>query len=63
MATEESVFVIGGWTGSSRLSTIAEYSDAIWMISGSLKQARAGHGAITIEGITLIIGGDIGGPT
>jgi len=56
-STAESVFIIGGWTRSIRLSTIAKYSDGSWTKLGSLKQARNNHGAITIEGITMIVGG------
>ena len=58
-STAESVFIIGGYTKVSpyRSSTIAKYSDDVWTKSGSLKEARLGHGAITIEGITMIIGG------
>ena len=42
------------------LSFIAQYND-IWSYAGSLKQPRYGHGAITVHGITMIIGG-IGTP-
>ena len=57
--TEDSVYIIGGWTGSlpSRISTIAQYKDDIWTIAGNLKQARWKHGAITVKGKTIIIGG------
>ena len=58
-STDDSVYIIGGLTDSSplRSSTIAKYSDSSWTKPGSLKQARSGHGAITIEGITMTIGG------
>ena len=58
-STVDSVYIIGGLTRGSpwRSSTIAKYSDDIWTKTGSLKQARSYHGAITIEGITMIIGG------
>ena len=63
--TEDSVYIIGGFTGGSpwRTSTIAKYKDNIWTIAGNLKQARAGHGAITIKGRTMIIGGELRGTT
>ena len=41
----------------SKTSTIAEYKDGVWTKIGNLKQAREGHGAITVRGRTLIIGG------
>ena len=42
----------------STSSTIAKYSDGIWTNVGSLKYSRDNHQAITIEGKTMIIGGD-----
>ena len=62
--TEDSVYIIGGRTDSSRtggrpssISTIAKYKDDIWTIAGKLKQGRYAHTAITVEGRTMIIGG------
>ena len=44
--TDESVYIIGGWTGDSytgsRTSVIAEYKNENWSNVGSLKQARKG---------------------
>ena len=57
-STDDSVYIIGGYiSSSSPSSTIAKYSGGSWTKTGSLKQARLGHGAITLEGITMIIGG------
>merc|ERR1712126_80019 len=56
--TEDSVYIIGGRNDPRyRISTIAKYKDDIWTIAGNLKQKRAGHGAITIKGRIMIIGG------
>ena len=58
--TKESVYIIGGITDGgmfSYSSTIAQFKDYIWMNAGKLSQARFGHGAITLEGETMIIGG------
>ena len=41
----------------SKTSTIAEYKNGVWTKIGNLKQARESHGAITVRGRTLIIGG------
>ena len=38
-------------------STITKYKDGIWSSAGTLNYGRFGHGAITHEGITMIIGG------
>ena len=59
--TEDSVYIIGGHPylldSDGLISTIAKYEDDIWTIVGNLKQARGAHGAITLKGKTLIIGG------
>ena len=57
--TEYSVYIIGGSTDGSprRTSTIAEYKNEIWTIAGNLQLARERHGAITVNGKTMIIGG------
>ena len=57
--TEDSVYIIGGYTGGSPLttSTIAKYKNDIWTIAGNLKQGRSTHGAINVKGRTMIIGG------
>ena len=58
-STSESVLIIGGDTGTSYTSTIAEYKDGIWKNIGNLMQARYGHGAIsdTSGSITMVVGG------
>ena len=58
-STADSVYIIGGFTFGSpkRSSTIAKYSEGSWTKTGSLKEGRSRHGAITIEGIIMIIGG------
>ena len=58
-STDESVFIIGGYTKGTPdvTSRIAEYKNGKWIDGGNLAQARYGHGAITSESKTLIIGG------
>ena len=56
-STSESVLIIGGDTGTSYTSTIAEYKNGIWKNVGNLMQARYGHGAITSGSITMVVGG------
>ena len=59
--TVDSIYIIGGSSGASsykaQIFTIAQYKDDIWTIAGNLKQARWKHGAITVKGKTIIIGG------
>ena len=60
-STEESVYIIGGWSGDSstddRISVIAEYKNRQWYNAGNLNQSRHAHGAITSGSLTMVIGG------
>ena len=72
--TRDSVYIIGGClsTGITNAydifetqcydtsSIIAQYKDDKWEKAGRLRQGRRGHGAITVQGITMIIGGQRG---
>ena len=40
-----------------KTTTIARFKDRIWEKVGSLKQARNGPSAITLKGVTIIVGG------
>ena len=56
--TAESVYILGGWMGSTRRSNvIAEYKDGSWNNAGTLWTARYGFQAVTL-GSTAIIFGD-----
>ena len=59
--TEDSVYIIGGWTGDlftgSRTTVIAEYKDEKWSNVGNLNTSRHVHGAITSGLWTMILGG------
>ena len=55
---DESVFIIGGWTGASQSSTIAKFKHGSWTNVGNLTQARHGHGAILSGSTMIIVGGD-----
>ena len=61
-STEESVYIIGGFTYDSstgkRSPVIAEYKNDQWYNVGNLKQARHAHGAITSGLLTMVIGGE-----
>ena len=60
-STEESVYIIGGWTADSstgsRTPIIAEYKKDQWTNVGNLNQSRHAHGAITSGSLTMVIGG------
>ena len=61
--TEKSVFIIGGRSvvqekgPGEATAIIARFKDNAWKNVGSLKQARNRHRAITVNGITIIVGG------
>ena len=40
-----------------RTSKIVKYSDETWEVAGNLRQVRHGHGAISLGGITMVLGG------
>lgn len=72
--TEDSVYIIGGRTNDydyhpkerQMTAIIAQYNNDTWTEVGRLEKPRENHGAITIDGITMILGGaylDNGGTT
>ena len=72
--TKDSVYIFGGCINTlitniddifeapcfDRSFIIAQYKDDKWEKAGRLRQSRTGHGAITVQGITMIIGGQRG---
>ena len=67
-STDQSVYIFGGLIDNSPhsniiisgdvISTIAKYSDGVWIEAGNLRDARGAHGAIAVNGVTMIIGGE-----
>ena len=65
MSTQNSVLIIGGYSGYPEgdqnglrtLYSIVEYKDDHWNTLGELKESRAGHYAISIGSLFVIIGG------
>ena len=61
--TEDSVFIIGGLNYIDQAgyghnsNIIARFKHDQWTIAGYLKRARSGHGALTLGGVTMIMGG------
>ena len=52
--TSDAVYVIGGRFTNS---IVAEFKNDQWRRLGFLNQPREGHGSITVDGQTMIIGG------
>ena len=63
--TEDSVYIIGGRTNDydyhpkerQMTAIIAQYNNDTWTEVGRLEKPRENHGAITVEGMTMIFGG------
>ena len=56
-STDQSAFVIGGWTGTSNLDLIAKFHDNIWSFYGNLQKRRNSHASIKLDDKIMIIGG------
>ena len=56
-STDSSVFVIGGFSGLSVLSTVAEYKNGGWRKVGDLIQPRASSVAFIVGSSIKIMGG------
>ena len=57
ISTDSSVFIFGGYTGSSEESNIVEYNENGWSEVTQMKDARRGHSAIQISDRVIIVGG------
>ena len=55
-STSEAAYIIGG---SYTDDIIAEFRDYSWRQMGTLAKGRYGHGSITLNGETMVIGGDV----
>lgn len=62
-STDSSVFIIGGFTGRSELSTVAEYKNGEWKKVGDLIQPRSSSVAFIVGSSIKIMGGLYGGGT
>ena len=67
VSTDQSVFIFGGYVSwdyksdkdtENYSSLIVEYRDDQWFEAGRLTQPRAGHGAISFQSLTMVIGGE-----
>ena len=60
MVINDGVFIIGGRDGSTwaSLTTVAHFKENIWTLKGNLKRPRDTHGAITVNGLIYVTGGD-----
>ena len=56
-STDQSAFVIGGWSGSSNLDIIARFHNNVWSLYGHLHKRRNSHASITLDDNTIVIGG------
>ena len=60
LAIKRAVYIIGGWDSySGYVATVAIFENEKWRKAGELNQARAGHGAITVNRRIYVIGGRV----
>ena len=55
-STSEAAYIIGGYPNTPQI--IAEFRNNSWRQMGTLAKGRDSHGSITLNGETMIIGGD-----
>ena len=55
-STSEAAYIIGGYPDT--LHMIAEFRSNSWRQIGTLAKGRGGHGSISLNGETMVIGGD-----
>ena len=58
-STDSAAFIIGGHTGSKKISTIAEYRNNKWLEIGNLIEPKDSLSAIFNNGEYFIVGGDV----
>ena len=58
-STDTAAYIIGGYKGSERVSTIAEYKNNRWGKIGYLNEPKGVLSAIFNNGEYIVIGGDV----
>ena len=56
-STSEAAYIIGGYPYTREI--IAEFRSNSWRQMGTLAKGRDSHGSITLNGETMVIGGDV----
>ena len=58
-STNTAAYIIGGYDGSERVSTIAEYKNNQWRDFGTLNEPKSSPSAIFNDGEYMVVGGSI----
>ena len=58
-STNTATYIIGGFDGSKKVSTIAEYKNSQWRDSGSLNEPKSSLSAIFYDGEYMVLGGNL----
>ena len=58
-STNIAAYIIGGWNGSKKVSTIAEFKNNNWRNIGNLNEPKEGLSAIFHNGEYMIVGGNV----
>ena len=56
-STNSAAYIIGGYDGSTPVSTIAEFKNNQWRDTGNLNEPKSGLSAIFYGGQYMIVGG------
>ena len=56
-STDSAAYIIGGYSGRNRVTTIAEFKENKWRKVGDLAEGRSDHSSISFGGETLVFGG------
>ena len=56
-STDSAAYIIGGWNGDERVSTIAEYKNNKWRKIGNLNEPKGALSAIFNNGEYIVVGG------
>ena len=58
-STNIAAYIIGGYDGSKRVSTIAEFKNDKWRKIGNLNEPKSDVSAILYDGEYILVGGDL----
>ena len=58
-STDSAAYIIGGYNGDEKVSTIAEYKNNKWRKIGNLNKAKRNLSAIFNNGEYIVVGGQV----
>ena len=58
-STDSAAYIIGGFNGDDKVSTIAEFKNNKWRKIGNLNEPKSGPSVIFNNGEYIVIGGNV----